>query len=301
MKLHMDTANDSETQAYVGTLISDATHATLAADATGHYTALAPYVMWPITANLELVTGAYLIRGLVVALLLLGTGLFGAAYAWYRALGLGWVTSVLGLVLLSTSVAFAMQIRGWEIDKLIEPILFLLGAMAARRRQWLWFGLLSLLATANRETGVFLPFLAPLAVPHATDAKRLWPSLACLVVCVAEATWLRHLLPPPPVRAWADLSPDDLVTILGGFCLLPLLSLAGWPAATPSMRWLAWLVAPAWIVFVLATDRLDQGVQLLAPLAVFWLPLSLLALERLEPVARITGGVPTPAAPAARR
>ena len=57
MKLHMDTANDTETDSYVGALIASATHGTLTADATGHYTALAPYVMWPFTATLQRVTG----------------------------------------------------------------------------------------------------------------------------------------------------------------------------------------------------------------------------------------------------
>src|ERR1700676_5002312 len=71
MKFHMDNASDSETQAYVRDLLANATQGTIAADSAGQYTALAPYVMWPISAGLELVTGAYLIRGLVFALLFL--------------------------------------------------------------------------------------------------------------------------------------------------------------------------------------------------------------------------------------
>src|SRR5205085_9078187 len=160
MKFHMDTANDSETQAYVGALIASATHGTPSTDATGHYAALAPYLMWPITAMLELVTSGYLIRGLVFALLFLGIALHAAVYVWCRTLGLGWLTSLIGLVLLSTSAAYAMQIRGWEIDKLVEPVLFLLAAVAAWHRRWLTFLVIALLAAANRETGVFVPLIA---------------------------------------------------------------------------------------------------------------------------------------------
>src|SRR5690242_6836301 len=101
MKFHMDTANDSETQAYVAALLANVGEHTLATDATGQYTALAPYVMWPFAANLELVTGAYLIRGLVLSLLVLSTAMCAAAYAWWRTLGVQPTTRLLGLVLLS--------------------------------------------------------------------------------------------------------------------------------------------------------------------------------------------------------
>src|SRR5579864_3531548 len=118
MKFHMDTANDSETQAYVNALLASANHFTLATDATGQYTGLAPYVMWPFAANLELITGAYLIRALAFSLFALSTLYVGLAYVWWRTLQLSALTCLIGLVLLSTSAAFALEIRGWEIDKL---------------------------------------------------------------------------------------------------------------------------------------------------------------------------------------
>src|SRR5207244_5476545 len=119
------------TEAYVGALIASATHGTISVDATGHYAALAPYVLWPFTTLLQPVTGAYEIRGYVFARLLLGAVLFAAAYNWYRRVGLGWFASLLGLILLSTSFAFAGLIHGWELDKLIEPSLFLCAGIAA--------------------------------------------------------------------------------------------------------------------------------------------------------------------------
>ena len=59
MKFYMDTSNDSETEAYIRALTTSATHGTIAADARGHYTALAPYVLWPFTATLQRVTAGY--------------------------------------------------------------------------------------------------------------------------------------------------------------------------------------------------------------------------------------------------
>jgi hypothetical protein len=276
MKFHMDTANDSETQAYVGALLASASNGVLATDATGQYTALAPYVMWPFAANLEPFTGAYLIRGLVLSLLVLSTAMCAAAYAWWRALELKSSTCLLGLVLLSTSAAFALQIRGWEIDKLLEPVLFLVAALAAYRRQYVLFVIVAIAAAANAETGIFAPFVLLLASP---GQKRRRVFAVAIVACAIEVLILLRIAPPTHIPLWIDTSPHQLVNIAGGLCLLPIISLAGGRSASRGLRWLLYAVAPVWVLFVLATHRLDQGAEFLAPLAVIWLPVTLLELE----------------------
>ena len=286
MKFHMDIANDSETQAYVGALLASATHGTLATDATGQYTALAPYVMWPFAANLRLITGAYLIRGLVFALLVLGIAFCGAAYAWWRRLGLAHVTALVGLVLLSTSAAFALEIRGWEIDKLIEPVLFLVAALAAQKRRYVVFGLAAILAAANAETGIFAPFLILLA-PR--DRKTWWVLGTSLAICSAEVLILQRIAAPTHIRPWIDTNPGELVNIAGGLCLLPVIALACGRAVSTGLRLLLYAIVPVWVLFVLATHRLDQGAAFLAPLAVVWLPVTLLQLELLVRSAPLAG------------
>jgi hypothetical protein len=322
MKFHMDNANDSETQAYVGGLLASVERMSLSVDARGQYTALAPYVMWPFTATLQLVTGAYLIRGLVFSLVVLGVMLHAAAYAWYRRLGLGWLTSLVGLVVLSTGAAFALEIRGWEIDKLIEPTLFLLAALAAWDGRWVLFVGLAALAAANHQTGLFVPLLA-LAAPDTGQSspprlagperrswrgqlgRRLrtgWAVWVSLAVCLAEVVWWSRLAGAPTVTPWLDLVPEKLGSVLGGFCLVPLLALGSWRAAPPGLRWLLCLT-PVWVLFVLGTDRLEQGAVLLAPLALVWLPLSLLGVEQLiraPTMLEPEGAAPAPGAPAGR-
>jgi hypothetical protein len=307
MKFHMDTANDSETHAYVGTLLWNVEHATATADATGHYTGLAPYLMWSLASLLGLVTRDYEVRGLVLTLFLLGIAVFGLAYAWYRRLGLSGLTSLLGLVLLSVSAAFAMLVHGWEIDKLIEPALFLLAALAAWSGRYVVFVVVAALAAANRETGVFIPLVALAALIEqrggVRSALRQWPVWVAATVCVLEVVWLRSLLPLPSVRPWSDLSLDRLVYVAGGVCLVPVLAVAWRAAASVGLRWLLYLLGPIWLVFVLATDHLEQGALLLAPLAVACIPITLAGLEQLwrpapAPSARADTGVP--AVPAAR-
>jgi hypothetical protein len=287
MKLHMDTSNDSETEAYVGSLLANAAAGTISADDTGHYAALAPYFILPIAQLLQALTGAYLIRGLVVAILVLALAMFSTAYWWYRTLGLAWFTSLVGLVLLSTSTAFAMQTRGWELDKLIEPVLFLLGALAAWHRRWLVYLAFAVLAAANRDTGLLI-VLIPLAV-----AGPRWPFFASALICGAEVVFLRMVGPQPSIPPWDVVY--ELVNSVGGLCLLPLLALfLGQSAPRPIRRLLFW-ITPIWFVFVLATDTFAQGAVLLTPAALVWLPVTLLAIEQA-----VRLGVPAPAARAAR-
>jgi hypothetical protein len=308
MKFHMDTANDSETLAYVGGLLDSIGRGSLSTDATGQYAALAPYVMWPFTSALQPITGAYLIRGLVLSLLVLCTALNALTYVWLRTLGVTWLTSLVGLVLLSTSAAFAMQYRGWELDKLVEPILFLLAALAAWHRRWPVYVVFAALAAANRETGIFAPFVALVATePNANAVRSLVKRPAfwlALGICGVEVVVLRSAGPAPNVTAWAYAAPARFVTVLGGLCLLPVLALALGRAAPIGLRWLLYAVTIPWVVVVLATEQVDQGLVLLAPLAVVWLPVTLLGVEALirapHRLASKPAAARAPEAPAAR-
>jgi len=94
--------HDSETEAYVGTLIASATHGRSRVDATGHYAALAPYVLWPSRrcCNRSLAHTRFVAMS--------SPDCFSAQScsrrhtSGTRRVGLGWFASLLGLVLLST-------------------------------------------------------------------------------------------------------------------------------------------------------------------------------------------------------
>jgi hypothetical protein len=285
MKFHMDNANDSETQTYVSSLVANVSNRSLSTDTTGQFAAFAPYVMWPFIALLQPITGAYLIRGLVLALFTLGVALNGLTYVWLRTLGVTWLTSLVGLVLLSTSAAFAMQFRGWELDKLVEPVLCLLAVLAAWHRRWPAYVVCATLAAANRETGIFVPFVALVATqPNSNPVRTLigrpafWLALA---ICAVEVAILRNVGPAPRAIPWAYATSERFVNVLGGLCLLPILALALGRAAPIGLRWLLYAVTVPWVVIVLATEQVDQGLLLLAPLAVVWLPVSLLGVETM--------------------
>ncbi len=290
MKFYMDNSNDSETDAYAQALVDHALVASISSDPTGHATILAQYVLSPFALAFERVTGLYLIRGFVAARFVVDLALFAAAYVWYRRTGLGWFNALLGLVLLSISMAFALLIRGWELDKVLEPMLFLLAAVAAWNKRYVSLVVLATLAALNRETGVLMGLVALAAVADTrgrglVDAARQWPVWLSLCVTLAIVVPVRVLGPQlvlsPAAALTANLNFPRIAYIVGGLCLLPIFAFAWLDSAPAALRRLFWLLVPAWLVLVLATAQLDQGSELLGVVALVFVPFSLLGASNL--------------------
>jgi hypothetical protein len=296
MKFYMDNSHDSETDAYVSMLLAAMARPAVAVDGAGNYTLLAPLPVWPFAVVLQHVSGAFQIRSFVFAHFLLSLVVYGAAYSWYRRLGLRWLTSLLGLVLVSTSFAFALLLRGWELDKIIEPALFLLAALAAWESQYLVMLGLAVLAVVNRESGALMPLLALAAVAREEGLRAgllRWPFWASLLVCAIGVVFLRAISPPPELGPATvlpiNLKLDRLVYVLGGFCLLPLLASAWVGAAAPALQRLFLLLAPIWLIVAVSTDRLEQGATLLTPLTLLCVPVALAAIDGVRRPATRSG------------
>ena len=97
---------------------------------------------------------------------------------------------------------------------------------------------------------------------------------------MAHVGHLGRLVEPSPLVPWPGLNFERLVYVTGGLCLTPLLALAWAPTSASAMRRLFYLVAPIWVVFVLATDRLEQGAPLLAVVALVLVPVTLSGMEQ---------------------
>jgi hypothetical protein len=284
LAFYFDNSNDSENMAYGNALVGAASQLGLSADATGHYAGLVPYLVYPLARLLQPISGIAEVRAFMVVRFLLALLTFAAAYAWYRRVGLGWLTSLVGLFLLSSCMAFALQIRGWELDKLAEPALYLLAALAISfGRYWLLVPL-TVVAVLNRETGIFMPLLA-----LAGGAPRS-VTVACVASAAAVFVPLR-LLGPVPTIAPATALPinlrlERLVYVVGGLFLTPLLA-AVWHATAPSvLRRCMWIVVPPWSIWLLATDHLEQGAVLLSLVAIVFVP-TVLAAVTAQPQVKV--------------
>jgi hypothetical protein len=300
MRFFMDTANDSETLAYSAVLFANAFRGGASVDGTGHATLFAQYVLALFAQILQPITGAYLIRALVTVQLAIGLLLFAAAHWWYRRLGLAWLTRLLGLNMLSICVAFARQSRGWELDKLLEPTLYLLAAIAMWDRRYIMFVGLAALAAINRETGVFVPLIALTSERSDSEGSPWWLMWGSAFVSLAIVLAVRLFGPQPaftPAAAVAsNLDFERIVYVAGGLCLVPLFAVAWLRWASPFLRRLSLVMAPVWLIWVLTTDSLEQGARLLGMVAVLFIPLTLQGVQR--GLARAV--VPGPAAQEAR-
>ncbi len=283
MRFYMDTANDSDTLAYAALLFANAFRGAATVDGTGHPTLLAQYLFALFAQVLQPITGAYLIRAFVGAQVVIDLALFAAAYGWYRRLGLTWLTSLLGLNVLSICVAFARQSDGWELDKMLEPALYVLAAIAVWDRRYVAFVGLAALAAVNRETGVCVPLIALAGARSNSEASPRWLKWVSTFVSLAIVVAVRLAYPQPavvPGTALANnLAFERVVDVVGGFCLVPLFALAWVRSAAPLLRRLALVMAPVWLVWVLAADSLEQGARLLGLVALLFLPLTLQGVE----------------------
>jgi hypothetical protein len=274
MRFYMDTANDTETLAFSAILFADAVRGGISVDGTGHATLLAQYVLALFDGALQPVTGAYLIRGIVATQLLIGLILFGAAYGLYRRLGLTWLASLLGINLLAICVAAARQSRGWELDKLLEPALYLTATIAMCDRRPAAFIGVAALAALNRETGIFVPLIA-FAWGAATNTTGLMAAILSLAIVLP----LRILGSHPTLNIAENLNAQHIVGVLGGLCLTPVLGVPWIRSASPFVRRLTLMLAPMWLTWILVTDDLGQGAPLLGLTAVLFVPLTLQGVQ----------------------
>ena len=83
---------------------------------------------------------------------------------------------------------------------------------------------------------------------------------------------------------------DRVVYVLGGLCLTPLLALAWVRSSPPNLQRLFWLLAPIWLVWVLLTERLEQGATLLALFALLFVPMTLAGIEHAIATRSVEGG-----------
>lgn len=289
MSFYMDISNDSETFRYGETLANAVTTGTIATDESGRYTVLTEYVVGPVVHLIGRAgSGAGALRGYTVVRFLQGLALFVSAYAFYKLIGLEWLTRLAGLTLLSISVTFSTLApgRGLELDKVFEAMFYLLASIALILGRQGWLVPISGLAALNRETAVLMPLLYLAAEAHDREALirtlRSWRFILVLALSLGIAGALTVLSSGAALDAtvfWRNLSPEALAYANGGFALLPLLALL-WVRTAPSLlRRLFWTLTPGWILLGIFTEPVRYGAYLLAPTALLFIPITLLGVE----------------------
>jgi hypothetical protein len=100
-----------------------------------------------------------------------------------------------------------------------------------------------------------------------------------LAIVLAVRLFGPHPVLGPASALASNLDLERIVTVVGGLCLVPLFGLAWVGSASPVLRRLTLMMAPAWLVWLLVTDALDQGARLLGLVALLFVPLTLQGVQ----------------------
>lgn len=289
MSFYMDTSNDSETTRYGTDLARAVATGSIPTDESGRYTLLTGYATGSIVQVVGAAgSGAAPLRGYTVVRFLQGLALFASAYAFYRMLGLAWMTRLVGLMLLSISVTFGTLApdRAFELDKITEAILYLLAGIALLRGRPGWLIPLSVLAVLNRETGILMPLMYLAAQASGRErfltAVRSWQFLLMAALALSLAGVLIVMSGGVGLEGGIRSRGFSLETFTyanGGFALMPLLA-ALWVGSSPGLlKRLFWSLSPAWLILGLLTEPVRFGAYLLPANALLFIPIALLAVE----------------------
>jgi hypothetical protein len=229
------------------------------------------------------------------------TLLFVAAWAFWRALGLGAASAFLGLAILGWSVSYSNYDADLQFNTYFDVLFYLLAATAVARGRPLWVLPVTVVAALNRETSGLIPLL-PLAALSAAPGARaatLRIVIAGLVLYAGVFLGLRwaygpqELIVPYGHRPGLDLLGYNLgrirtwAQLAATMSIVPLLALLAWRSWPPVLKRLGWLVVPIWLAVHAVASVMAETRLLLVPFALVLLPGALWLLrEDAEPASR---------------
>lgn len=218
--------------------------------------------------------------------------IFGLCFAYYRRFAPDPLLSLFGVVLLGYAMSYSVWDSDLSFDTYTDVILFLLAFLALERGRTLWILPLSVLAAANRETGVMIPlFAVVLAVrtwrPFRVDRRALSIAIASAVAFAAVALGVRAHYGFAPNKVsdglkWLVLNVTDARTyfyVLGVVNVAWLLPIFFFRDLTPFLRRAFVLIVPVWFATHYMMVPVAESRLFLVPQAVILIPVVLHLLE----------------------
>lgn len=190
--------------------------------------------------------------------------------------------SLIGTLFTATPLIVALRAHQFQPWSLLEPTLLTLGLWLMIGQRYVWLGIVTLAATLNRETGIFIPIAFCLTaiswrsllnrqtIPWA-DVFRATAYFAIWLAAFAGIRFLRG--PAPPIHTLADLwelntggwslylTAQNWVLFLGAFWLF---IIPGYRRAPVFLRRTAWII-PMYVVMMALFGRWYET-RLLIPL-----------------------------------
>ncbi len=215
--------------------------------------------------------------------------LFLSAFLFYRLLGLGRAAALIGLVLVAWGMSNALFSSDLSFNTYFDVIYYLLAGIIILKKWDLLVIPLALVAAANRETSLLIPFMLAAARLEFKPRLRL-PRKSLFIAAAAfvlQAGWYlgvrwyygpKELLVPFGKTQGLELLLHNLtwpvawLELTDTLSLLPLLAVVlikRWPAV---LKAYFWAVIPAWFLVHYLGGYVAETRLFLVPLALVFVP-----------------------------
>jgi hypothetical protein len=217
--------------------------------------------------------------------------IFVVAGLYFSRLGLRRMLADAGLAALAWSMCWANYNAGLAFDTYFDLLFYLVAASLIAGNRPRWILPISLVAAANRETSLLMPFLVAVAAVSEPRSSRLALAAIMLAGQLAVVGLLHLAMGPQPLIVPEGHAPG--LALLGynlgravtwlnlgtTFLFIPVVALAAWHRWPAQLRRSFLVLVPAWVavhfVFAIAAEpRL-----FLVPYAIVLLPGALAAIE----------------------
>ena len=216
--------------------------------------------------------------------------LFGLSYAFYRKLGIPAYSALMGLSALAWGMTQANYGSDLAFNAYTDILLYLAAAIVLLEGRYSWLIPVTALAALNRESSIFLPYMAVACALRTTPRLSLnmtvaAPALAAIVVwgllftgihlSLGARPWALHesgAAPGLSMLRYNLTHGDAWGHTAGALGILPVLALLSWRGWHPLLIPLFWSVVPAWYIAHLFCAPLDQSRVLLLPQILVFIP-----------------------------
>lgn len=218
-----------------------------------------------------------------------------AAGIYYRKLRLSPIANLLGLSVLTWSMAASLYNSDLSFNVYFDIAFYLLAGILILDRQFIWLAVLMVPAALNRETSVLIPFLLFFAARYAIDRESKSReatlfAIAALAIFVVIFTGLRFYYgrqlfltadgyyPGLSLLAFnlrRAVTWEQLAITLGVVPFLAVLSYQIWPQ---TLKVFFWALVPVWLVIHFVAALVAETRLLLVPQALVFIPGALLGI-----------------------
>lgn len=263
-----------------------------------------PFSEWVLEGGIFLASLVGLADSFYFGALLLrvvqNTLIYFLAYFYYRKLGFIREIALIGVFFLSGSLLNSFLKSGFSFNTYFDVIFYLIAGLLILRRSFVWFPLLMVAASLNRETSGLIPFLALSVIwdmkNRKTDVFFIIFSLICWafvfitlrIIYPGHEIFIPYDSPPGISLLIYNLSPAPFGLLIRFFSLTPIIGLAVVQRWSRVIKIFFVVLVPIWFGVHLIASVIGETRLFLVPQTLIFIPAFLFFVESIYK--KIDGG-----------